>query len=73
MWPEWLASSLSVAVMSLRLSGYVFDTTQLLYSIADKLQTWANEINNGSAEERALTISSMNGLFYATSESITTI
>ncbi|KAF3025507.1 hypothetical protein E8E14_007938 [Neopestalotiopsis sp. 37M] len=28
--------------------------------------TWANEINNGNAEERALTISSMNGLFYAT-------
>lgn len=31
-------------------------------------QTWANEVNNGNAEERALTISSMNGLFYATSE-----
>ena len=30
--------------------------------------TWANEINNGNAEERAITISSMNGLFYATSE-----
>lgn len=30
--------------------------------------TWANEINKGSAEERALTVSSMNGLFYATSE-----
>lgn len=29
--------------------------------------TWANEINNGNAEERALTVSSMNGLFYATS------
>ncbi|KAF5978778.1 pantothenate transporter liz1 [Fusarium bulbicola] len=28
--------------------------------------TWANEINIGNAEERALTISSMNGLFYAT-------
>ncbi|KAJ0331094.1 hypothetical protein COL5a_002627 [Colletotrichum fioriniae] len=28
--------------------------------------TWANEVNNGNAEERALTISSMNGLFYAT-------
>ncbi|KAH7014107.1 pantothenate transporter liz1 [Microdochium trichocladiopsis] len=28
--------------------------------------TWANEINVGNAEERALTISSMNGLFYAT-------
>ncbi|KAF4121455.1 MFS transporter, ACS family, pantothenate transporter [Geosmithia morbida] len=28
--------------------------------------TWANEINRGNAEERALTISSMNGLFYAT-------
>ncbi|KAL4787103.1 major facilitator superfamily domain-containing protein [Aspergillus varians] len=28
--------------------------------------TWANEINTGNAEERALTISSMNGLFYAT-------
>ncbi|KLO80550.1 Uncharacterized protein LW93_13782 [Fusarium fujikuroi] len=31
-----------------------------------KVQTWANEINVGNAEERALTISSMNGLFYAT-------
>ncbi|GKT84196.1 major facilitator superfamily transporter [Colletotrichum tofieldiae] len=30
--------------------------------------TWANEVNNGNAEERALTISSMNGLFYATSK-----
>ncbi|KAF2448077.1 pantothenate transporter liz1 [Karstenula rhodostoma CBS 690.94] len=28
--------------------------------------TWANEINSANAEERALTISSMNGLFYAT-------
>ncbi|KAK1459753.1 pantothenate transporter liz1 [Colletotrichum melonis] len=28
--------------------------------------TWANEVNNGNAEERALTISSMNRLFYAT-------
>ncbi|KAF2171780.1 hypothetical protein M409DRAFT_18013 [Zasmidium cellare ATCC 36951] len=27
---------------------------------------WANEVNSGNAEERALTISSMNGLFYAT-------
>ncbi|KAK1544548.1 hypothetical protein CPAR01_02050 [Colletotrichum paranaense] len=33
------------------------------------IQTWANEVNNGNAEERALTISSMNRLFYATSES----
>ncbi|KFA55227.1 hypothetical protein S40293_09854 [Stachybotrys chartarum IBT 40293] len=28
--------------------------------------TWANEINVGNAEVRAMTISSMNGLFYAT-------
>ncbi|KUJ18712.1 pantothenate transporter liz1 [Mollisia scopiformis] len=28
--------------------------------------TWANEINVGNAQERALTISSMNGIFYAT-------
>lgn len=35
---------------------------------ADWEQTWANEVNNGNAEERALTISSMNGLFYATSK-----
>lgn len=34
------------------------------------LQTWANEINVGSAEERALTISSMNGLLYATGSSM---
>ncbi|KAH9884235.1 pantothenate transporter liz1 [Xylariomycetidae sp. FL2044] len=53
-WPE--ADTPKVVAFFLTASGYVTAVTW----------TWANEINNGHAEERALTISSMNGLFYAT-------
>ncbi|QPC76612.1 hypothetical protein HYE68_007364 [Fusarium pseudograminearum] len=35
--------------------------------------TWANEINVGNAEERAMTISSMNGFFYATTSFMPTL
>ncbi|KAH7324276.1 pantothenate transporter liz1 [Stachybotrys elegans] len=45
-----------VAAFFLAASGFVTGITW----------TWANEVNVGNAEERALTISSMNGLFYAT-------
>ncbi|KAM0817772.1 hypothetical protein AB5N19_03579 [Seiridium cardinale] len=53
-WPE--ADAPKVAGFFLCAGGYV---TAVAW-------TWANEINNGHAEERALTVSSMNGLFYAT-------
>ncbi|KAH8673398.1 pantothenate transporter liz1 [Xylariales sp. PMI_506] len=53
-WPE--ADAPKMAGFFLCACGYV---TSVAW-------TWANEINNGNAEERALTISSMNGLFYAT-------
>ncbi|PVH89465.1 pantothenate transporter liz1 [Cadophora sp. DSE1049] len=53
-WPE--ADAPKVAAFFLVASGYVTAVTW----------TWANEINNGNAQERALTISSMNGIFYAT-------
>ncbi|KXS96243.1 hypothetical protein AC578_5484 [Pseudocercospora eumusae] len=53
-WPE--ADAARVAAFFLVACGYVTAVTW----------TWANEVNSGNAEERALTISSMNGLFYAT-------
>ncbi|KAI1339463.1 pantothenate transporter liz1 [Xylariaceae sp. FL0016] len=53
-WPE--SDAPKVVAFFFTASGYVTAVTW----------TWANEINNGHAEERALTISSMNGLFYAT-------
>ncbi|KAF6831385.1 pantothenate transporter liz1 [Colletotrichum plurivorum] len=53
-WPD--TDSARVAGFFLVACGYVTAVTW----------TWANEVNNGNAEERALTISSMNGLFYAT-------
>lgn len=55
-WPAQDAAR--VAAFFLVACGYVTAVTW----------TWANEVNAGNAEERALTISSMNGLFYATSE-----
>ncbi|KAF7187813.1 MFS transporter PfmaC [Pseudocercospora fuligena] len=55
-WPD--ADAARVAAFFLVACGYVTAVTW----------TWANEVNSGNAEERALTISSMNGLFYATSE-----
>lgn len=54
-WPAKDAAR--VAAFFLTACGYVTAVTW----------TWANEVNSGNAEERALTISSMNGLFYATS------
>ena len=57
-WPE--ADAPKVAAFFLVAGGYVTAVTW----------TWANEINNGNAQERALTISSMNGIFYATSKPI---
>jgi ACS family pantothenate transporter-like MFS transporter len=56
-WPAGDAAR--VAAFFLVACGYVTAVTW----------TWANEVNSGNAEERALTISSMNGLFYATSKS----
>ncbi|KAF5234548.1 hypothetical protein FAUST_7528 [Fusarium austroamericanum] len=53
-WPA--ADTARVVAFFLLSSGFVTGITW----------TWANEINVGSAEERALTISSMNGLLYAT-------
>ncbi|EYB32637.1 hypothetical protein SNK05_006081 [Fusarium graminearum] len=53
-WPA--ADAARVVAFFLLSSGFVTGITW----------TWANEINVGSAEERALTISSMNGLLYAT-------
>ncbi|CAJ2510496.1 Uu.00g133050.m01.CDS01 [Anthostomella pinea] len=53
-WPE--SDTPKIVAFFFCASGYVTAVTW----------TWANEINNGHAEERALTISSMNGLFYAT-------
>lgn len=55
-WPD--SDAARVAGFFLVAGGYVTAVTW----------TWANEVNSGNAEERALTISSMNGLFYATSE-----
>ncbi|CAF3449337.1 unnamed protein product [Fusarium graminearum] len=53
-WPP--SDAARVAGFFLAASGYV---TGIMW-------TWANEINVGNAEERAMTISSMNGFFYAT-------
>ncbi|KAF5660882.1 pantothenate transporter liz1 [Fusarium heterosporum] len=53
-WPA--ADAARVVAFFFAASGFVTGVTW----------TWANEINVGNAEERALTISSMNGLFYAT-------
>lgn len=55
-WPD--SDAARVAAFFLVACGYVTAVTW----------TWANEVNSRNAEERALTISSMNGLFYATSE-----
>ena len=60
-WPN--ADAARVAAFFLVACGYVTAVTW----------TWANEVNSGSAEERALTISSMNGLFYATSKRFSVI
>lgn len=59
-WPA--ANVPKVAAFFLVSGGYVTAVTW----------TWANEINNGNAQERALTVSSMNGIFYATSKSART-
>ncbi|RDW66647.1 hypothetical protein BP5796_09396 [Coleophoma crateriformis] len=53
----WPAGNVSKVV------GFFFVSGGYVTSV---VWTWANEINRGNAEERALTISSMNGLFYAT-------